>query len=202
MNKSDYERFKAEHNKRIMFYKSNYDRLKAEYLNYYSYNTRTTSRRSVVFGFVMSAVLIAILALAALGGLHSSRKYGIYAVIFPILTVASIAATVYEKVKWDATEKPIAARSTVSYKCTITNCGLYTIHDKHFSSTIMLFKFVYSKNGEQVTDMCKMEIHGVFNRDLVRTSITLYETQSGEKVVSVTPPGRFGEPGKIEFRVL
>jgi len=202
MNKSEYERFKAEHNKRIMFYKNNYDRLKAEYLSYYSYNTRATSRRSVVLGFAMSAVLIAILALSAFGGLHKSRKYGIYAVIFPILTVASIAATVYEKVKWDATVKPIAARSTVSYKCTITNCGLYIVHDKHFSSTILLFKFVYSKDGEQITDMCKVEIRGFFNRDLVRSSITLYETQSGEKIVSVTPPGRFGEPGKIEYRVL
>jgi len=170
--------------------KTDFKRLAEEYVKSYSYDdSRTTNRRSVLFGVVMSAVLIAVLIIAAaFNGLH-----GVFGAVLPILAVASAAATVYEKVKWDKTERLIA--ESTAYVCYVTECGIH-VEDGRYSRSMLLFKFVYIKDGSEVTDMCLAEFSGVFTRDLSGTHIVLYETRGGGKVVSAFIP-RMGE-----YRVL
>jgi len=171
--------------------KSDFKRLSEEYVKNYSYDdSRTTNYRSVLFGYVMSAVLIAVLiiAIAAFDGLH-----GLFGAVLPILAVASAAATVYEKVKYDKTERLIA--ESTAYVCYVTECGIYA-EGGRYSRSMLLFKFVYIKNGTEVTDMCLVEFSGVFTGDLSGTHIVLHETRGGRKVVSVFIP-RMGE-----YRVL
>jgi len=180
-----------------------YERLMPQYNAVYSRNkSRAVTKHSYAARFVISAVIIAffIIGIAVFAGDNDSRKYVAF-VGLPILAVAIMVSGFREKGEWDKSAELIRS-SVAAYECTVTDCGLHVrIGRHHRHSYILLFKFVYVKNGAQVTDMCEVEV-GVFAGDLPRTRITLYETSGGEKVICVTLSGRHGEPDKNEYRIL
>jgi len=179
-----------------------YQRLSPEYNAVYSRNkTRAVTKHSYAARFVISAVIIAffIIGLALFAGDNDSRKYVAFTIL-PILAVAIMVSGFREKGEWDKSERLIA--KSAAYGCAVTDCGLHVRIGRHHRRTyILLFKFVYVKNGVQFADMCETEV-GVFVGDLPRTRIVLYETQDGEKVISVTLLCKNGEPDKNEYRIL
>jgi len=184
-----------------MWDESVYRRLNREYSDIYSLNkTRSVTNGYIVARFVTAAVLIAIfiIEIALFADDNRPRKYFVISMP-PIAAVLSVAAGIYEKRKWDKSEELIA-RST-AYECAVTECGL-TVNRGKYSSTTLLFKFVYNKNGEQVADMLEILMSGVYKGEVPRIRIVMYETPVGEKVISMTPPPDSREFAKHEHRTI
>jgi len=178
-----------------MLNKIDYDRLTVEYINAYNRNCSHAHDVTKFFAWFTVGVIV-LTAITVAVALYPPFNAGsvVILVIMPPTAAGLIAVGAHEKNKWDKTAELI--KTAASYECTITDCGGYVKQGGKNPNTHVVFKFVYNKDGSEVTDMCRLWFGGVYKGDLPQTRITLYETGGGGKVISVTPPD------KGEYRLI
>jgi len=174
-----------------MINKKEYDRLMPEYLAGHSekYNQVTDVSKFLMWIIIGALAYTALSVVIALTPPVNSKSISIL-IIVPIIAAVLIITNLRENAKWKESGELVRA-TVAAYECAVTDCaGYYKSGGRGRSSTHLIFKFTYNKDGAVITDMCRMWMNGIYKGDLGKTQITLYETRGGGKIISLTPQGK------------